>query len=208
MHAFSLLFAFALSITYTRAGLHFSSPSNTTHWNAWSETTLLKWRESGTLSNRTTLAQLGAVSFSLWTGSTSGGNTKVANLGTADASAKQLRVTIPSSAGKNGKIYFIHAASANLTSKTYTSDKFELSGMSGSGNGTIGSSSSGQGTIGGAAASNSTSQSNSTSTSTSTSMPHSGSTSTSMPHSGSVRSIGAYSLWTVPLLLAAAVLAL
>lgn len=126
----SLFLVAALLVSYVHAGAKFNAPTGSTTWDA-SAPRIVKWRESGTDANRTTLAMMGDVKVTLWAGSSSNGKTMVAELGQTAATNRELQVDIPTTAGGNGQVYFIHLQSVTLPDRIYESHKFGLSNMTG-----------------------------------------------------------------------------
>lgn len=133
------LLLLALLFRSVEAGIRFNVPNGNTTWDA-TKPQYIKWRESGSADNRTTLEQLGSLSITLWAGSNTGGKSQVATvgctcsnclpeltlcsqLGTVAATAKELQVNLPLSAGADGGVYFIQAASTALASNIYDSSK-------------------------------------------------------------------------------------
>lgn len=74
------LLLLALLFRSVEAGVRFNAPTGKTTWDATKAQTI-KWRESGSADNRTTLQQLGSMSVTLWAGSSSGGKSQVAAVG-------------------------------------------------------------------------------------------------------------------------------
>lgn len=134
------LLLLALFFRSVEAGIRFNAPNGNTTWDA-TKPQYIKWRESGSAGNRTTLQQLGSLSVTLWAGSSSGGKTQVAEvcpftllrtllwltsfhqLGTVAATAKELQVNLPANAGASGGVYFIHFASTSMPDNVYDSSK-------------------------------------------------------------------------------------
>lgn len=74
------LLLLALLFRSVEAGIRFNAPNGNTTWDA-SKPQYIKWRESGSADNRTTLQQLGSLSVTLWAGSSTGGKSQVAAVG-------------------------------------------------------------------------------------------------------------------------------